>query len=476
MSDQRQKVSAPRGRAVVAAVALLAAVACVGPWAEAPKKSLTPELRSAPNVLIFLTDDQRVEALSAMPKTLRWFRDEGIHYPHAFASTPLCCPFRASLFSGKYAHNHGVRLNKQSKNLDQDETLQRYLQDAGYFSGITGKFLNNWSITDVPRHFDRWAFFTPSPAERGYYDVEFNVDGDVRIVQDYMTSFIEDMTIDMMTSFEEDDDRPWLLYVTPYAPHAPFTTLPRYESAPVAAWERTPAVREKGLFDKPRFVRQAGVPPSKISFLRTAQLRSLMPVDDLVDRVLRKVEELGEHRRTLAFFMADGGYLWGEHGVIGKKLPYTPSVRIPFFARWPGRLPSGGRNSNLVMNIDVAPTVLQAAGVNLEAAGDMDGRPLFGRGVRDRDRVLLEHWRRRGARTWPTWASLWTRRHQYVEYYGRDNQKVSYEEFYDLKKDPWQTHNAIHDLDPRNDPDPDLLKRLKARLEHDRRCSAADCP
>jgi arylsulfatase A-like enzyme len=461
---------------VMVAVSLFVAASCVGRSAEPRKKPLTPHLRSAPNVLIFLTDDQRVEALSAMPKTLRWFRDKGVHYPYAFASTPLCCPFRASLFSGRYAHNHRVRLNKQSNLLDQDETLQGYLQDAGYFSGITGKFLNNWSITDVPRNFDRWAFFTPSPTERGYYDVEFNIDGEVRVVERYMTSFIEDMAIDMMSDFEEDDDRPWLLYVTPYAPHTPYTTLPQYAAEPVAAWDRNPAVREKGVFDKPRFVRQAGVPASEISSLRVAQLRSLMPVDDLVDRVLRRVRRLGEQRRTLAFFMSDGGYLWGEHGVVGKKLPYTPSVRIPFFARWPGRLPQGRRNDSLVMNIDVAPTVLEAAGVNRAAARDTDGTSLLGPGTRDRNRVLLEHWRDQGALSWPTWASLWTRKYQYVAYYGRDNRKVSYEEFYDLRKDPWQMHNLLHDLDPKNDPDPVWLERVRARLEKDRRCSADDCP
>jgi arylsulfatase A-like enzyme len=267
-----------------------------------------------------------------------------------------------------------------------------------------------------------------------------------------------------------------LLYVAPFAPHKPYTTTPRYGLAPVSQWKGNPAVAERDISDKPRFVRQAVVPSARSEYVRAAQLRSLMPVDDLVDRLLRRLRDLGEERRTLAFFMSDGGYLWGEHGLVGKKLPYAQSVRIPFYARWPGELPRGRTDTRLIANVDVAPTILGVTGVAAAAAREMDGRSLLAPGTRKRTRVLIEHWRDQSAGAWPTWASLWTGRYQYVEYYGEDDEAVAFRELYDLRSDPWQTRNLVRDRDPSSDPPAALLKRLRDRLAKDRRCSGRACP
>jgi arylsulfatase A-like enzyme len=453
-------------------VFLAVAISCTGGRATQPSGPLSRRLERAPNILIILTDDERADGVAVMPKSRLWFADKGVHFVRAFASTPLCCPFRASLFSGKYAHNHGVRLNRESSNLDQDATIQSYLGEAGYFTGIAGKYLNNWPLERGPPHFDRWAFFSPSAVERGYYDVEFNVDGEERVIRRYSTSFIEDTAIDMLEGFEQEDRRPWLLYVTPFAAHEPYTTLPRYLDARVPAPVANPATGEQDVSDKPPFVRRAHVSSSASDRVRVAQLRSLMPVDDLVDRLLRRLRELGEERRTLAFFLSDGGYMWGEHGVVGKKLPYTQSVRIPFYMRWPGHLPERTTDRRLAVNVDIAPTVLDAAGVD---APEMDGRSLIDHSRRRR-RVLIEHWRDLGPLGWPTWASLWTRRYQYVEYYGGDNETIEFREFYDLRADRWQTQNLLSDLNPHNDPHPELLARLSNRLAGDRRCVGAGCP
>jgi arylsulfatase A-like enzyme len=453
---------------------LVVAVACVGRPPRESTRPLTTALEEAPNVLIILTDDQRADGLSTMPKTERWFRDGGVHYPRAFATTPLCCPFRASLFSGRYAHNHGVHVNTDVAELDQDTTLQHYLREAGFFTAIAGKFLNNWSIDRAPPNFDRWTFFAPTALERGYYDVEFNVDGKRRTVHRYSTNFLSDVAVDTLEYFERDDRRPWLLYVTPFAPHTPYTTSPRYFPSPVPKWKASPAVTERGLYDKPHYVRASQVPRSESRFIRIAQLRSLKPVDDLVDRLLRVMRKLDEGRRTLAFFMSDGGYVWGEHGLLGKRVPYTPSVRIPFYVRWPGRLPQGRSDNSVVANIDVAPTVLEATSMRADAAVAMDGRSLLGSRPL-RPRVLIEQWRDPGTRGW-TWASSWTPRYQYIEYYGEGGRSVEFRELYDLRTDPWQTHNVLNDLDAANDPRPRFVARLSRRLSRDRNCSGRSCP
>ena len=110
-----------------------------------------------------------------MPHTRRWFVRDGTRFERAYVTTPLCCPARAYLFTGRYDHNHDVRANLASFRLDQSTTLQHALQDAGYLTSIAGKYLNGWRVEKDPPDFDRWAVFP-----RGYRDVEVNLDGSVR--------------------------------------------------------------------------------------------------------------------------------------------------------------------------------------------------------------------------------------------------------------------------------------------------------
>src|SRR5918997_6132814 len=150
--------------------------------------SAQARVQSRPNILIIITDDQRRSTIRHMPKTRRWFARGGRHFLRAYATTPLCCPSRASIFTGRYAHNHGVENNALAQTLDQRTTIQRYLQRAGYHTALIGRYLNRWPLEEDPPYFDEWAYFSSSLGH--YYGGRWNVNGRVGTVPGYSTDYI----------------------------------------------------------------------------------------------------------------------------------------------------------------------------------------------------------------------------------------------------------------------------------------------
>lgn len=432
--------------------------------------SAAEEEHGRPNVLVIMTDDQRADgSLGVMDATRRWFGGRGVTYTRAFGTTPTCCPARASVMTGQYVHNHGVKTSQQrsADNLDQTTTLQRYLADAGYVTALFGKYLNQWDVHTPPPYFHRYAMFSDD-VRRAYTDGEWNVNGNVRKVSTYSTRFIRRKAMRFLREVEGDDERPWLMFVTPNAPHIPPLPQGRYAHARLPLFDRTPAHFEEDVSDKPPNVASRQVKKKDVRETRRNQLRTLYSVDDLVENLTRQLTRLGESRDTLAFFMSDNGYLWGEHGLVGKREPYEASVRIPLMARWPGVLPSGGYDMRLVGNIDIAPTVYDATGI--EPDHTMDGYSLLG--DHRRDRILLEYWSRPNRRT-PDWASLWTDDYQYIEQYLADRYGQRYYEYYDLVSDPWQLTNVLADGELGNDP---MTTDISLRLRMDMSCRGTSGP
>lgn len=428
----------------------------------------TEETRGRPNVLIVVTDDQRWDTLDAMPRTRRWFQEGGTTFTNAFATTPLCCPSRATIFTGRYAHNHGVLNNSTTDRLDHTITLHRYLRASGYQTAIVGKLLNGWDLTTYPPHFDRWAIFNENIL--GYSGVSFNVDGTVRAAPGYSTDFVRGQAARFLRWFERRDRRPWLLYVTPFAPHKPYTAAPRHRDAAVPPPSLSPAVRESDLTDKPPFVRDRELAERGARRIRTAQLRTLRSADDLVGRLTTLVHRLGEQDRTLAFFLSDNGLFWGEHGLVDKRLPYAEAVRIPLMMRWDGHVASNVDDPRPVGTVDLAPTVLSAAGIS-PPQPRLDGRDLL---TSSREVMFLEYFFD-ATRPIPAWTSIWTTDNQYVEYHNPDGGTL-FREYYDLAADPWQLTNLLHDGVPGNDPPADRLRRLSDLLDRYRRCRGTSGP
>jgi len=196
-----------------------------------------------------------------------------------------------------------------------------------------------------------------------------------------------------------------------------------------------------------------------------------MSVDDLIGDVFRQLRASGEAKDTLVFFLSDNGYMWGEHNRLGKTDPYIPGIRVPLMVRWPGHLDEGVRDDRLVANVDLAPTILEAAGV--EPQHLLDGRSLLA--PEEREVLLVEYgW---GDRRQNHWASLVTKEYQYIEYYEPGTETTVHgplvtREYYDLRHDPYQLVNLFRDGRPGNDPD---LTPLTTTLERLKACSGAAC-
>jgi arylsulfatase A-like enzyme len=437
-----------------------------------PSSSPPARAQPRPNILLIVTDDQRPEeTLAVMRRTRRWLRRGGVRYVNAFVTTPLCCPSRASILTGQYAHNHGVRDNQKPLALDQDLTLQRYLREAGYRTALVGKYLNGWEPTRNPPHFDRWSLFSPLEFAHGYRNNPFNINGRMQTVKEYSTDFLARRARSVLRWFETDDVSPWLLMVWPFAPHGPFVVERQYAKAKVSRWVKNPAVLEADRTDKPDYLLTKNRSLRTAGHIRKSQLRMLMSVDDMVEGIRQQLGKLGERDRTLVVFMSDNGYTWGEHGWIDKRLPYTNSIKVPILIRWPGHLPGGVSDGRMVTNTDVAATLFDAAGVT--PGHTVDGRSLLD--AWQRERLFIEYWTNAESVV-PTWRSIRTAAEQYIETYDEETGAVASREYYDLLNDPFQLTNLLGDADPSNDPSADKVALLSLQLERDRNCAGTTGP
>ena len=426
-----------------------------------------------PNILIIVTDDQRATPLGPyMPQTHRWLGRQGTRFTNAFTAVPNCCPARASLFTGQYAHNHGVLNNSQGYLLPHDETIQYRLKQAGYRTALFGKYLNGWHINWAPPYFDSFSFF-----HGGYHDTEWNIDGTVRSLTRHSTSVIQDHATRFISDVESADEDPWFLYLAPYSPHSPYVVQGEYWWRPIPSWNGNPAVFEDDLSDKPPLVRdRKRFTYEQGRYVQGRQARMLLAVDDFVAHIRDVLEATRELRDTLVIFTSDNGMMWGEHGLgsptFGKRFPYTESTKVPLYVRWRGHLNEGAIHQGMVSNVDIAPTIMDAIGLTHDPDLPMDGRSLL-RPIDDRE-ILIEYFRdaRFGSEV-PPWASLRSLDAQYVEYFEDDLATVSFREFYDLLNDPWQLSNLLSDGNLFNDS---VADDHVERLTDARGCHGSDCP
>jgi arylsulfatase A-like enzyme len=469
-SADRIRVGRPPARLAVAAAAAAVALGHAVSGAEAQDAPA----QGRPNVLLIITDDHRdgAEPMSVLPETERLFASEGTEFSNAYATTPMCCPSRASIFSGRYVHNHGVTDNG-SDLARPGRTWQRHLDGVGYETALYGKYLNSWwdrkPSAAIP-HFDQsWQGYGPHH-EKNPPEAE-------RFVADRATAFLE--------AGEHDDSRPWAMVLATRSPHLPFNHPERFRRE-VGPFVPRPSVHDD-LADKPPYVRRAGhalarrirrgAEMRKPRNLYTGQLRELMAVDEMVGRVFASLRRLSEDDGTVAILVSDNGFFWGEHSLPGKKLPYREAIEVPMYVRWPGRVAAGTVDDRLVANIDIAPTILDAAGV--EPRYQPDGRSLLDHDW-ERRGLLLEGPKR-------LWRSYLRPGKQYVRW--ADGSR----EYYDLRMDPFQEHNALapsaaviggrrprpglrRSLTVRRSVARREARRMQAALHRAARCGGRDCP
>src|SRR3989441_463136 len=410
-----------------------------------------------PNVLIILTDDQRLDGtMDVMPKTRACFHTGGGHsggrpfeggtfFPNGVVTPPLCAPSRASLLTGRYAHNHGVHSNWVVKDDPRaatnkargparffqqlESSLPLYLQGAGYRTGIVGRYFALFDIFDsdlAPHPLPGWDEY--ALVGHAYSGFEVNDNGVRKSIARYSTDYLAARAEEFLDKAGHDE-RPWFLYLATIAPHTPHLPAPRHGEVTVAPLDTSNPAYFAVDPGKPPWTHTSREDADATERAWPAYLRTLKAVDDLVDRVMQRVEDLGE-TDTLAFFSSDHGLHWGEHGLRRKERPYRESLCVPFFMRWPGRVGSSNADDRLVANIDIAPTAIAAVngagGPQIDPAPPMDGISLIDTEQPPRSRILTEHFGAGPARSLarnyyagqsPSWASIGTSSFQYIEYY-----------------------------------------------------------
>lgn len=352
------------------------------------------QLANAPNVVLVLLDDLELEAFGHMSRTQALVADSGVRFDSAFVSAPICCPSRVSLLRGQYAQNTGVLANggqnggfAAAYRLGvETSTLATWLRGAGYRTGLFGKYLNFYPERKNPRYvppgWSRWAV----PVEGdpyGGYDYVLNFDGTLQRYGSREEEYATDVLRDLALNFVRESSRanvPFFALISTFAPHAPSTPAARHaEMFEGAAAPRTPATAEVDLSDKPSFMRDL---PSRRNAQLEARmdaqyrrrLQSLQAVDEAVEHLVATLRDLGELERTLFIVTSDNGFHFGSHGLMmGKETPYEEDLRVPLVMRGPGIAP-GHRVSATALNIDLAPTIVDLAGITPDVA--MDGRSL----------------------------------------------------------------------------------------------------
>jgi N-acetylglucosamine-6-sulfatase len=449
-----------RIRSFVRAVAAIAILSSIGATTFGPATrtaSSREALPTAPNVVVILTDDQRWDALSRMPTVKSELLNKGVNFANSFVVNALCCPSRVTLLTGTYSHTNHVYTNFGDHGgwpafKTDGNTVATWLNRAGYETALIGKYLNLYRAsrfgTYIPRGWDRWIAFTNERFTSQYFDYALTVDGAIEHHGDSRADYATDVLADHADEFIRTApvDAPLFLYFTPPAPHPPGLPAPRDKGAfkGIHPW-RPPSYNEKGVSDKPRYIRKIGrFSASKrrdTDQLRQRQLESLLAVDDAVNQLLTALQDTGRLENTLIIFSSDNGFSWGEHRWVGKEVPYEESIRVPLIMRWDdGGFPAGTTERRFALNLDLAPTIAHAAGVAPRGA---EGRSLLAMvrnpGARGRDQFLIEHLGQRDPP--PTYCGLRSKKALYVRY-SHDKNRKAFEELYLLGKDPYERSNV----------------------------------
>jgi N-acetylglucosamine-6-sulfatase len=425
------------------------------------------------NIVFILTDDHRYDALGFL-KGQSWLQTphldrmaaQGVHFKNAFVTTALCSPSRATILTGKYAHQHGIVDNNTpippgTRYFSQD------LQKAGYKTAFIGKWHMGSEGDDPQPGFDRWVSFrgqgTYLPSKNG-----LNVDG-TRVAQ---KGYITDELTDYAASFidAQRKDQPWFLYLSHKATHSEFI----------------PAQRHQGKFKDQKFVPPSTMDPSdsahkgrpmwvknqrnswhgvdypyhsRLSMQEYYQryAETLCAVDDSVGRVTQLLQDRGQLDQTLIIYMGDNGFAFGEHGLIDKRTAYEESMRVPLLMRCP-ELFGGGRTLNqMAANLDIKPTIFEAAGIAPDS--NAQGSSLLplasAKSSVGRKEFLYEYYWEKNFPQTPTVHALREEKFKYIRVQG----VWDVDELYDLENDPQEANNLIDSAEHKP-----IVQRMSKRL------------
>ena len=433
--------------------------------------------RKRPNILFMFADDQAQQCTGfagnkvIQTPNLDKLASDGVYFDNAFVTTAICCSSRASILTGQYMRRHGI--TDFHKPLSAEAFAQSYpvlLRKSGYRTGYLGKFAVGWSKEDIKHlslpadQFDYWYGFPQSIA------FEQKIDGKSR----YLTELMTEKAIDFLRTNQAD--QPFCLTISFKEPHGPYNYFDPNFPNPYEKLDIPPAKTcTKDAYEKmPKFIRNSlngtkfGLdwlqdPQASQQYLRT--IYGLISRMDLaVGQILAALRQLGLDDNTIVIWASDHGSLLGAHGLGGKWLMYEESIRIPLIIRDPrsGMGGSSRRVEQMALNIDLAPTMLDFAGVPIPQ--QMQGKSLApivaGSNPNLRDDWYYEHFYEHHNTIKPT-EGVRTKKWKYIRYPQED---PVYEQLFDLSKDPYELNDLAHD--PEHE---DMLKRLRRRCDDYRR-------
>jgi N-acetylglucosamine-6-sulfatase len=436
-----------------------------------------------PNVLVVMTDDQDLDSMRVMDNTRELISAAGTEFKQSIVSFPLCCPSRATFLTGQYSHNHGVRDGNRYADLNGANTLPVWLQKAGYVTAHVGKYVNGYGFQDereIPPGWSEWYGLT-SRTDQAVQNYVINQNGELVRYGTREDEFKGDVITRLARTFINRNapaSAPFFLFVGYTAPHAappgsgPFERCvnsaqpaPRHRGAfGTAELPRPKSFDEPDVSDKHREIRN--LPPfnqaiiDRITNAYRCRLESLLHVDQGVAGMIKTLEESGELANTLIIFTSDNGFFLGEHRIPGGKLyGYEEALRVPLLIRGPG-VPAGETVRTPAANIDLAPTILDAAGA--QAGLPVDGVSLFDLiEGRKKNRPILTENRHAVVKRY---AGVRTRRYSYIEYVKHGS------ELFDLRKDAAE----MKSIDDRRSYQP-VAETLHERLKKLRKCEGAEC-
>jgi arylsulfatase A-like enzyme len=439
-----------------------------------------------PNIIFIMTDDHAAHAIGAYGSrvnetpNLDRLAKEGALLTNVFATNSICTPSRAAILTGQYSHLNGVTMFNRFDSSRM--TVARLLQQGGYYTGMVGK----WHLGSDPVGFDRWEIL---PGQGVYKDPVFYTAADEKT---YSGRYVTDVITDLALSFIEGRprDKPFFLMMHHKAPHRPWQPDDAHAAhfatqripEPVTLWDayetRTDALHEnqqrvaadltnRDLKLPPppeltgaELTRWLGVKPAEVTIDRDGQrvtltgerlvrwkyqrymqdyLATVQSVDDSVGRVLAFLDKAGLARNTIVVYTSDQGFFLGDHGLFDKRFMYEESIRMPFLVRWPASIKPGTRSDAIGLNVDFAPTFLDAAG--LPAATEMQGRSLVpvlrGRPPAGwRTSMYYRYYHDPGDHNTRQHYGVRTLTHKLIYFWTKDQW-----ELFDLVKDPYELHN-----------------------------------
>ncbi len=473
------------------------------------------EQSTPPNILFIFSDDHAIQSISAygfklnVTPNIDRIANEGVLFRHATVGNSICAPSRATILTGKHSHANGKRTNLDTFDVYQ-QTFPRILQEANYQTALIGK----WHLKANPQGFDYWDIL---PGQGSYYNPDFISKDGKRRVTGYNTDLVTDLSLEWLTE-TRDQDKPFMLMCQYKAPHRvwapgpdhltdyddvvlpePYSLFDDYTGRSDFVKDNEMMIAKHLMEDYDLKIAGSTTPDAlgrtfanpELKRMTTEQradwdaaydlknnlykelnlsdeelvrwkyqryvkdyLRTVASVDDNIGRLLHYLDSTGLAENTLVVYSSDQGFYLGEHGWYDKRWMYEESLHTPLVMKWPEQIKPGLEIQKLVQNIDYAPTLLDAAGVQIPA--DMHGvslLPLIKGSSQDWRTSIYYHYYEEGEHNVPRQEGVRTDRYKLISFYGYDTF-----ELYDLDKDPQEMNNVANEA---------AYQEIRAKLEQE---------